>query len=884
MKSGFKRLPAMADPEPPPEPTPFPIKIVTEPPPPPVADDLDLPSPVPGKRNDQFYSAWEKFLAVEPKRAIKTSRAAHEIEVEKEAVRQSPGGGLQIKENAAKSWEEAAAECKTQVAAIVEECVRLNQKYRDAIFDLEANPYCVQSLTGRYPNAVDKVDPPPWIKRVEDIFDKPEFFIDGASATDVHQGSSGDCWFLAALMAVSAKKELIDCLCVARDEKVGVYGFVFYRDDEWIYEVIDDKLFLRVGDDDDLQVVRDWDSGKKEGLSIKHDEDKLKDTLQKGGTALYFSHCKSNETWLPLIEKAYAKAHGDYFAIEGGFASEGIEDLTGGVAVVLNPEDIMDKERFWREQLSQVNQKYLFGGGSKPTGTKGMVGGHAYAVLEAWEEGDLKLLKLRNPWGEVEWEGDWSDGSKLWTPEMMIKLKHTFGDDGIFWMSYKHFLKHFPCINRVRLFDEGWSVAQQWTCVTVPWTIDYLDTKFRFTVSEKGPVVLVLAQPDDRYFYGLRGRYLYSMHFRVYKDGDETRYIVRSMHNSGNETVFTRSVSAEIEDMEPGTYNVVFKVTAMRSTISSTAEEAIIKYAVERKEKLLHVGRRFDYAQSKGDLRNKEKAVKALRKQNRKDKDKSGWKKNRMLTQQDRERAKKRKKRVDDAMKEKRKEFHDRQRGRAKAREERMRRKAAERQAAALAASDDATAVKPDELTPASSEDVAIEKDATAKAAPEDVTEGAAQPDQPDTAKGDDVIANLKRIEDEKGAEALTEKVSDLRIQDEPRERRERRDLQRTLAPSRRSRSISPVDDDSEYESPLEPPEDMDDDDFDWDSEMDGPISSGSSEGDASPTVAGMRKSSRAKNDIFADDPWSAICVLGLRIYTKSKDCRVSVVKGEDEA
>ena len=34
---------------------------------------------------------------------------------------------------------------------------------------------------------------------------------------------------LAALMAVSAKKDLIEALCVVRDEKVGVYGFVFYR-------------------------------------------------------------------------------------------------------------------------------------------------------------------------------------------------------------------------------------------------------------------------------------------------------------------------------------------------------------------------------------------------------------------------------------------------------------------------------------------------------------------------------------------------------------------------------------------------------------------------------------------------------------------------------
>jgi hypothetical protein len=68
---------------------------------------------------------------------------------------------------------------------------------------------------------------------------------------------------------------------------------------------------------------------------------------------------------------------------------------------VLDCEGILDKDRFWREQLLEVNKKYLFGGGSTPTGSKGFVGGHAYAVLEAWEEGDLRLLKLRNPWGEV---------------------------------------------------------------------------------------------------------------------------------------------------------------------------------------------------------------------------------------------------------------------------------------------------------------------------------------------------------------------------------------------------------------------------------------------------------------------------------------------------
>ena len=61
------------------------------------------------------------------------------------------------------------------------------------------------------------------VKRVSEIFQEPQFFIDGAGATDVYQGQGGDCWFLAALMAICAKrKDLIEeTLCVARDEKVG---------------------------------------------------------------------------------------------------------------------------------------------------------------------------------------------------------------------------------------------------------------------------------------------------------------------------------------------------------------------------------------------------------------------------------------------------------------------------------------------------------------------------------------------------------------------------------------------------------------------------------------------------------------------------------------
>lgn len=65
----------------------------------------------------------------------------------------------------------------------------------------------------------------------QDIFNDPSFFSGGATASDVRQGMTSDCWFLSGLTAISNKQthHLIDRICVARDEEVGVYGFVFHR-------------------------------------------------------------------------------------------------------------------------------------------------------------------------------------------------------------------------------------------------------------------------------------------------------------------------------------------------------------------------------------------------------------------------------------------------------------------------------------------------------------------------------------------------------------------------------------------------------------------------------------------------------------------------------
>ena len=55
----------------------------------------------------------------------------------------------------------------------------------------------------------------------------------------------------------------------------------------------------------------------------------------------------------------------------------------------------------------------------------------------------VKLLKLRNPWGDHEWTGAWSDKWTGWTPELKTELQEVDSDDGQFFIALEDYLTHF---------------------------------------------------------------------------------------------------------------------------------------------------------------------------------------------------------------------------------------------------------------------------------------------------------------------------------------------------------------------------------------------------------------------------------------------------------
>jgi hypothetical protein len=166
-------------------------------------------------------------------------------------------------------------------------------------------------------------------------------------------------------------------------------------------------------------------------------------------------------------------------------------------------------------------------------------------------------------------------------------------------MSYQDMLDTFCFMHRTRLFDERWTVVQQWTSVNIGWVSGYLNTKFLVEVKKAGMVVFVLTQLDERYFLGFEGQYEFQLHFLLQdENGKSGEHIcrVRPVHDWEN-----RSVSCEV-DLEPGRYEVVPKITATRDPGKKMVEDVVKEWAEKNPQKLRQVGMQYDLAHAKGGV------------------------------------------------------------------------------------------------------------------------------------------------------------------------------------------------------------------------------------------------------------------------------------------
>ncbi|XP_035240094.1 calpain-12 [Anguilla anguilla] len=254
-------------------------------------------------------------------------------------------------------------------------------------------------------------------------------FIEGTTGTtDICQGQLGDCWLLAALSCLTLHPTLF-AKVVPTDQSLsepyaGIYHFRFWQYGEWIEVVVDDRLPVRSG-------------------------------------RLLFSYSRTqNEFWSALVEKAYAKLIGSYSSLKGGNISEGMEDFMGGIANSL-PVSSRTPRVLWRAISAALSRGTLISCFIQApswreigkVNSQGLVMGHAYAITNSnkvqQESGEVSLIRLRNPWGFVEYCGPWSDKCKDWEKVDSAEKKRIElieAEDGEFWINVEDFSTLFDTV------------------------------------------------------------------------------------------------------------------------------------------------------------------------------------------------------------------------------------------------------------------------------------------------------------------------------------------------------------------------------------------------------------------------------------------------------
>lgn len=331
-----------------------------------------------------------------------------------------------------------------------------NSKQKDLLLQIEAKLKNTNSQyeDTKFPSQISSIigNPPLLTTKPHDFnykWLKPEEFLSkewtvftNISPNNIHEGCLSESSLLSALTSLCERPELITRLFdIEERNSLRLYNVWINLNGAW--------RSFPLSDDFPCQI------------------DPSTSTYLHGSTS-----SPHPEIWVMLLEKAYAKAYGCYKKIEAGNPIETLRDLTGAPYEIIPGFPLMresDLDRVWSHLMQSLFKKYLIVCYSMKNDISvskksGLIKGHCYSILDVVSverrssRVPLRLLKIRNPWGNFEWTGDWSDRSSLWLqhPEVATALKYKSSSDGVFWISLKDFKRCFEGVGICKVEQNYW--------------------------------------------------------------------------------------------------------------------------------------------------------------------------------------------------------------------------------------------------------------------------------------------------------------------------------------------------------------------------------------------------------------------------------------------
>ncbi|XP_040286488.1 calpain-2 catalytic subunit-like [Bufo bufo] len=262
-------------------------------------------------------------------------------------------------------------------------------------------------------------------KRASALKKNPVFIVGGAEREDVQQGEMLDCWLLASVACLTLNQDCLFRVVPSNQsfdkDYAGIFYFKFWQYGQWMEVVVDDML------------------------------------PTKDGQLMFVKSNTTHEFWSALLEKAYAKINRSYEALGRGYALESLVDFTGGVGETYRtaeaPADLFQRVQrtLMEKSLTASSTKFVQGEGES-INENNVVAGHMYSITGAEEvtcDGKVvKIIRMRNPWGDTEWNGPFSDNADEWgkvDPDVRAKL-YVDKLDGETWMPFDDYLKEFKIL------------------------------------------------------------------------------------------------------------------------------------------------------------------------------------------------------------------------------------------------------------------------------------------------------------------------------------------------------------------------------------------------------------------------------------------------------